>query len=387
MRAWAVFRKCLREQLRDLWALLLALSTAPAFVLLYWMITAGGSMTYGLLIIDHDRPVTAADGTEVSAARHVIEAIRAVAYPDGQPMLDVQLIDERALAEKKLKDHDAAAMVIFPDNFSAEVARGTLQPGAVKITLVGDLSNPYYAVASIMAGVGLEAYLEAAMGIKGPVAFDEQALGGSAARTEFEAYVPGVFNIALMMLVFLVAMAVARDVEAGTLKRLQLSRMSAFDYLAGMSAAQVLIGVAGLLLTMGIATLCGFRSVGPLWAAVLLGVLTALAVVGVGLVIACFAQTVTKAFLVANLPFMLLMFLSGSVFPLPKIELFSVGSQPVGLFDILPSTHAVVAFNKVLSLGASVADIGFELVALTVLSLLYFGVGVVLFKRTHLRAS
>jgi ABC-2 type transport system permease protein len=55
------------------------------------------------------------------------------------------------------------------------------------------------------------------------------------------------------------------------------------------------------------------------------------------------------------------------------------------LFDSLPPTHAAVALNKVLSLGAGMDDIVYELSAMTVLSLLYFAAGVWLFRRMHLR--
>jgi ABC-2 type transport system permease protein len=217
------------------------------------------------------------------------------------------------------------------------------------------------------------------------VSVNQHALGGSDARTEFESYVPGLLIIAVVMLVFTVAMAVAREVEAGTLRRLTLTRMTAFDFLAGVSAAQVAIGVTALLLTFLAAWALGFRSVGPLWAAALVGAVTSLAVVGVGLIVACFARTVTKAFLVANLPFLLLMFFSGAIYPIPKVELFSVGTRTVGLWDILPPTHAIVALNKILSLGTGLSEVAYELIVLLVLSGVYFGVGVWLFHRRHLQ--
>ena len=107
--------------------------------------------------------------------------------------------------------------------------------------------------------------------------------------------------------------------------------------------------------------------------------------IGVGLVVACFARTVTRAFLVANLPFILLMFFSGSIFPMGKVALFEVAGHTVGLWDILPPTHAVVALNKILSLGAGFGDVLWELGWLLGLSAIYFGAGVWLFRRTHLR--
>jgi ABC-2 type transport system permease protein len=90
---------------------------------------------------------------------------------------------------------------------------------------------------------------------------------------------------------------------------------------------------------------------------------------------------------VANVPFILLMFFSGAIYPFPKVEVFEVGTRTVGLWDILPPTHAVVALNKILSLGSGLSDVIYELVSLLVLSVVYFAVGVFLLTRTHLRPA
>jgi ABC-2 type transport system permease protein len=80
------------------------------------------------------------------------------------------------------------------------------------------------------------------------------------------------------------------------------------------------------------------------------------------------------------------MFFSGAMFPIARVSIFTVGGHAIGLFDILPPAHAVVALNKVLTLGAGLGEVAFELIVLVVLSLLYFAVGVWSFQRAHLRA-
>ena len=101
---------------------------------------------------------------------------------------------------------------------------------------------------------------------------------------------------------------------------------------------------------------------------------------------ACFSRSVTQAFLIANFPMVLFMFFSSAIFPLPQVRLFTLAGRAIGLYDILPPTHAVVALNKVLTLGAGIGDVAYELTALLVLSVAYFAAGVWLFERTHLRA-
>jgi hypothetical protein len=46
-----------------------------------------------------------------------------------------------------------------------------------------------------------------------------------------------------------------------------------------------------------------------------------------------------------------------------------------------------VALNKVLTMGAGLGDVIYELAALLILSVVYFAAGVWLFSRTHLRAD
>jgi ABC-2 type transport system permease protein len=79
------------------------------------------------------------------------------------------------------------------------------------------------------------------------------------------------------------------------------------------------------------------------------------------------------------------MFFTGAIFPIPKVVLFTLGGRAIGLYDLLPPTHAVVALNKVLTLGAGLADVMYEVSALLILSLAYFALGAWLFQRKHMR--
>ncbi len=198
---------------------------------------------------------------------------------------------------------------------------------------------------------------------------------------------PGVMIFAVILMIFLAAMTVAREVEAGTLRRLQITRMTALDYLGGTTLALVLIGALNVALTFLVALACGFHSTGPVWVAALIGAITSLSVIGMGMLVACISRTVSQAFIIANFPLALFMFFSGAMFPLPPVKLFTVAGHAVNLFDFLPPTHAVNALNKVLTLGAGLGDVAWELGMLIALSVLYFGLGVGLFRRTHLRAA
>ncbi len=391
MKFWSVFRKSMREQMRDIWLLSLILLAAPFFVFLYWMFFGSSLTGYEVLVLNKDTGASLPDGSTRAGGDRVVEAMKGLTY-SGKPILNVTPVAGRAEAEARLKNRDFAALVIIPEDFSRAVEAWRLEPGrasrrATSVVLVGDLTSPQYAVAAVMANTALDQYIWAAIGQKRLIEVSEEPLGVSAERTELETYVPGLLIFAVIMLIFPAAMAVAREVEKGTLRRMQLTRMTSLDFLGGVSALQVLIGAASVVLTFLAAWALGFRSQGPLWVAILVGAVTSLSIVGVGLLVACFSRSVTAAFVIANFPMMLLMFFSGAIFPIPRVSLFSIGGHAVGPYDLLPPTHAVVALNKVLAFGAGLGDVAFELAALLILSAVYFFAGVWLFKRTLLRAQ
>jgi ABC-2 type transport system permease protein len=389
MKLLSVFNVSLREQLRSPWDLLLVLVLAPGLIWMYWSFMGGGSTSYPVLVIDNDAGVCIAGDRSRSCAEQAIAQVTQVAYESGNPMLRVSTLTDRAEAEKKLRDRDAAALIIFPADFSDAIrqARQGSPAASAKVTLVGDLNNPYYSVAAILAMSALDDYVLEATGQSRSIQLAEEALGSSASRTEFETYVPGLLIAAATMMLYSVAIAITRQIEAGTVRRLQITRITSFDLLGGISLLYTLISVFSVVLAFWTAQALGFRSQGPLWLAMLICILTSFSVIGAGLITACLSGTTAKAAIVANFPLLLLLFFSGAVFPMVKVDLFTLGGYTFRLFDVLPHTHAALALNKVLSLGAGPGDVLAELTALLILSAVYFAAGVWLFQRTHLRAS
>ncbi|MBN1311728.1 MAG: ABC transporter permease [Anaerolineae bacterium] len=389
MRLWHIFVKSMREQARDIGVLFLTLIFAPLFVLLYWLWIPSGSTAYTVLVLDQDDGVQMADGSSWSAAAEAIQAIEGVTYADGKPLLVTRAVDGQDEGKAALKDRKGVVLITFSEDFSRSVqaVREGDQSTSVPIIFGGDLTNPYYPIAAILATGAVDGYIQQATGRQPLAQYIEQPLGASAARTEFEVYVPGLLVMGAILLIFQATMAITREVEAGTLRRLQITRMNAFELLGGMSATLALVGAAATILTFLTAQALGFRSQGPLWVAVLIGVVTTFSTIGIGLLMACFAKNVAQAFVIANFPLALLMFFSGAIFPIPRLTLFTVAGRGIALNDLLPPAHAVVALNKIFTLGAGLGEVLYELAALLLLSILYFAIGVWLFQRMHLRAE
>jgi ABC-2 type transport system permease protein len=379
-RILAVFIKCAREQKRDLWVLLLTLFFAPLFVLLYWIITsAGGSTTFGLLVINQD----AGPNGQV-----LVQRLQSFSYENGAPFLKVIEVDERSDAETRLRNRDAAALLIIPANFSQ--VTGKLKSGQVngstELEFVGDLTYPTYTVAAVSAMTVADNYLIELSGETRPVSIRETPLGASAARSEFENYVPGLFVMAVVLMVFQAAMMVARECEGGKLIRLRLAGIGAAELLGGISAWLVLVAAVSVTITFLAAVLLGFHSQGPLWLALLVTLIASISIIGIGLMVAAFSKTVTQAFVIANFPLGFLMFLTGAVFPLPRTTLFTWFGHAVAIYDILPPTHAVIALNKIFTLGGGWAEIRYEVFMLTLLTVIFFGVGILLFRKFQLQS-
>ena len=259
MRAWKVLLKSLREQKRDLLMLVLTVSLGPLMLLLYRVLFPSGSTTYTVLVVD---------GGDASAAEAVGAAIESLTYPDGSRLLHARIVDSMADAEPLLRDRQAAAFVAVPAGFAAALtaADGSATSGA-GVTIGGDLTNPFYTIAATLMTSTLDAYATAVTSYAPPVSYVEQAIGASASRTEFESYVPGLLVFAVIGLMFLSSMQLMREVEAGTLRRLRLTRMRAFDLLAGTAASQMLVGLLAIVLSFLTAVALGFRSQGPIWVA------------------------------------------------------------------------------------------------------------------------
>jgi ABC-2 type transport system permease protein len=324
-----------------------------------------------------------------NAGNEVCAAIRAITYADGRPLLKVVLVPDRATADPLLRDRAATAFFQIPADFSQTIQ--ALRDGdrsvTTTLTFGGDLSNTYYMIGANMGLTAVDAYVQQATGQKPLIKYVEKPIGASATRTEFETYVPGTLIFSVIMLIFLASMTVAREIETGSLRRLQLTPVTSFELLGGITLVLLLIGALSSILSFLVALALGFHSQGPVWVAILVSVVASLSVIGLGMVVASLTRSVSQAFVVANFPLGLMMFFSGVIFPMPAVKLFTIAGHAISPYDILPPTHAVVALNKILTLGASLGDVAYELTALIVLSVLYFVVGAWLFKRMHLGSA
>jgi ABC-2 type transport system permease protein len=135
------------------------------------------------------------------------------------------------------------------------------------------------------------------------------------------------------------------------------------------------------------AVLLGFHSQGPLALAVVVGLAVSFSAIGQGLIVACFVANDSQAVNYGSVFSMLQVFISGSFFPMPAPTWLTIAGHEMSLFDLCPATHGMLLLQQVMCYGAGWGEIGFRLVAMLALSLLYFAAGVFVFQRLQMRQT
>lgn len=380
-RLLAVAAKTWREMIRDRKGFAITVGLPLVFVAIFGFAFGQSDQTdtYPLALLDEDRPVRG-----FSFGANLTGVLENATYGSGQRIFEIQRVASAEEGRRLLEDRDVAAMLTIPAGFSAAMARA---PGANATLVVGgDPSYTSFNVASgILTGI-LESYRERAGGAIGPDVRTRTASIASDELEPFDFIAPGLMVFAILNMAPQAAAILARERERKTLERLRLTDMRALELLGGVSLAELGVAVISLTLMVAAALLLGFHAQGSIPLAIGIGVLSAFAVLGVGMVIAAFADKQDDA---ANLGIIFSVpasFLSGAFFPIPRVDLFTLGDRVIQIYDILPSTHAVRALRDILTLGRGFGDVLFEVGALVVLTALYFAVGAYLYSRRRLRA-
>jgi ABC-2 type transport system permease protein len=208
---------------------------------------------------------------------------------------------------------------------------------------------------------------------------------GTGTMSDFDFGVGGIIIFGITFGVLVTAEVMVREDLSGTLRRIRLSRANAFDLLLGVSLAMMFIAAIQVPITLGSALAMGFHNNGS-WLIILgIGLLMSLVSIGVGLIVACFSRTPGDATNLASVALVPLVFLSEALYPMPDLPLVSIGGRTIQLYDFMPTTHAAEAIRRVTIFGEGLTDIAFELVALTVLSVISLAVGVALYQRRRMR--
>ena len=297
-------------------------------------------------------------------------------------VFDTQLVTDLHEAEIALIEHKVAMLLVIPADFSADLAAGT----PVELTLAGDPNSDTFTFAQSFLNGLVREFVQQQTGWQDDVPpINYEFLPGTGTMSDFDFGVGGIIIFGVMFLMITTATVMVRENVTGTLRRLQMTGIGAGTLLVGVALSQMVAAAIQAPITFGVATLLGFQNNGSLLLAMSISLLVALSAIGVGLVVACFARNDGEATNLASIALIPMVFLSGALFPMPATPLFTVGQQTVELYDVLPTTHATEAMRQVLIFGTGPGGIIYELVMMTILSLIMLAIGVVLYQKLRLQ--
>jgi ABC-2 type transport system permease protein len=301
----------------------------------------------------------------------LIEALRAEQYPDSRAVFDVAVVTDQDAAQIALAEREITALV--------EVGAGA--DGRPMVTVHGDALYGRFYRAGVVLDEVVQRYADRLAGRGTLVQIREERYAPAGPENEFDYYAPGMMVFALLMIIPQTAMLVGRELRWGTLRRLRLSRIRAWELLGGISLAQMAVAVIQVLVVFISAQALGYNNHGSLILAVFVGLAISLSAVGMGLIVACFIENDSQAVNLGSTVTMVQVFVSGAFFPLPPLTVITFLGHPIGLFDIFPASHGMLALQQVLNDGAGLGGIGFRLAAIILLSGLTFVAGVFTFHR------
>jgi len=168
---------------------------------------------------------------------------------------------------------------------------------------------------------------------------------------------------------------------------LKLSKLTAFEFLAGIGVVQLLVGIVSVVLTMLTAIILGFHYSGSIFIMMIIASLTSLSIIAFSLIIAAATKTSNEVLVVGNFPMFLFMFFTGAAFPLQSEALFSIAGYPISVQGLMTPTHAISALNKTLIMNMEISSIIPEIISIIILTLVYFIIGGIIFKQRHLKLT
>jgi ABC-2 type transport system permease protein len=377
------------ENFRDWKILIMVITFAPFFVVLMYFYFGEAVETYRVTFVNHDRGALIRDGIEFNAGRSMISEIEKFSSQEGSIVLKVSYEQELSVAKERLSKKSVDLVVEIPENFSrilVDYKKGERPPPAL-VKTYGDPANPKFIMAAAWSDSLAYQFAVDWAGLKGPITFETENPASQKSMTDFDLYVPGLLGLSLMMLMFTASATLIKEKDKGTLMRLRISNMTTTEWLLAMSFSQVIIGLLAMGLTYLTAVGFGYKGTGSFMAMVVVGILSCLAIIAISVMIAAVMRSVFDLVTIGCFPFFILMFFSGGMFPIPTISLLALGDRSINVNDVLPTTHSIKAFGKILNQGIGLGDVVFEMGAIALLTLFFFVFGIWLFTRRHMVAK
>ncbi len=364
-RALAVGRKELRQISRDRRTLMI-LVFVPAFFLLVY----GYALNFD---IRHIR-LAVEDRSSSPESRAVVAAFVNSGYFDL-----IATIYSQAEAERLLDLNQARAVLVIPESFSRDVARG--RAGEVQVIVNGDNANTATTVIgyanNILRTVGAELASETVI-TRSLISTEPRIWYNPELRSTLF-LVPGLIAyIAMIAAVASTALSIVREKEAGTIEQVRMAPIDTLSFVIGKTIPYFIISLASAgLIVLAAMVLFGLPMRGN-WLTLLVALsLFLVGALGTGLLISTVADTQQVAFQIALLVSLLpTIMLSGFIFP--------ISSMPYALqvvTHIVPARYFLIALRGIVLKGSAFSHLLPQFGALTLYAIAMLGLASVRLAR------
>jgi ABC-2 type transport system permease protein len=378
MKTIACFVKTFKENLRDWKILILAIVFAPFFIyMMYLYMGDSGTVVYNVVLVNND--INGSLSTNLTGKWEELKT------ENGKTVLNLRNVSDTLVAKEMIKNKEADLFITIPKGFSNSVesyieGRSSNVP---TIKSYGDQANTRYMVAASFVDYTLFSYISLKTGIELPVNIEYEYAGRGKSLNEFDLYVQALLVLSIIMMLFTSGASIVREIEKDTITRLSLSKLKSAEFMTALSANQIIIGLICLFLTFLAALSVGYKTSVSVPLLILVGALTSFAVISISIITSTFIKTMFGLLTLGCFPFFILMFFSDCFLPLPKINLINLAGHQMYLNDILPTATATRAINKILNYDSGFSDISFKLLWILALSIVYYLIGISLFKRKY----
>jgi ABC-2 type transport system permease protein len=360
----AVYRKELRQIVRDRRTLMI-LAFIPAFFLLLYGYALNFDIRNVALAVE-DR-----DGTPESRA--LVSAFVNSGYFDL-----VAAVYSPSEAERLLDLNHARAVLVIPEGFSRDLAAGLT--AQVQVLIGGDNANTATTVLGYALAIvrDISALAPGRVALAPPLTVEPRIWYNPELRSTLF-LVPGLIAyIAMITAVASTALSIVREKEMGTMEQIRMAPVGTLQFIVGKTIPYFLIALAsaGLIILAAMA-LFGLPMRGN-W--ISLGVALSLFLVGAlatGLLISTVADSQQVAFQIALLVSLLpTLILSGFIFP--------ISSMPQALqviTSLVPARYFLIALRGIVLKGAPLASLIGPLAALSIYAAAMLGLASVRLAR------
>ena len=386
MKLLSIILRNLKEQWRSFWILLLTVFMGPFFMFVYFLIIESSKPHYDVVIINNDKGYTS-DSLFVNRGEEYLLFFTSSVKDSVNMPFSIKKSNNKTDAIKFLKNKKSDALIIIPDDFSKQLVEYHPADGVkpVEIQFYGDLTSTNYLLSALWANEILNSFINKTTGTGSVITVSEIGIGTSSKISDFDLVVPGILILSVIMLMFTATIAFVSEVENKTILRLKLSRITTFEFITGITIVQLVVGIFSILLTLFTAVVLGFELRGSAAIFILIALLTSLSIIAFSLIIAALTKTANEVLVAGNFPLFLFMFFTGAAFPFRSEGIFSIYGYPVSLQGLMSPTHSISALNKLMIMQMKLTDIIPEIIALIILTLIYFITGMILFSRRHMQ--